>query len=164
MPTASLWRSTKRDTPSMTGLPTPVNGVVSLPVVSLPIAGKSSIATHEGGNVEGPSGRHPARGAGVGPAARLCGHGGAPGTQRRPGRPADRDRLSGPAPARTGRPDPGDLVRGGRPPPPRLRADAGGAAGPGHGAYDLARILCSGLRAAAARAADGEPGMRYRGV
>src|SRR6516165_2171332 len=68
------------------------------------------MTTYEGGNTQGPPGRHPAGGARTGAAPRLRDHGGAAGTQRRPGRPADRHGISGPAPPGAGGPGGSELV------------------------------------------------------
>src|SRR5215510_5958876 len=72
------------------------------------------MTTYEGGNAEGPPGRHPARGARTGAGPRLCDHGSAAGAHRRPGRPAHRHDLPGVAPAGAGRLGAGSLVSGWR--------------------------------------------------
>src|ERR1700680_4623133 len=121
------------------------------------------MATYEGGDAEGPPGRHPARGARAGAGTRLRDHGSAAGTQRRPGRPADRHGVSGLAPPGTGGPGPGELVSSRRAPPPRLPAHPGGPPGPGHRAQHLAGLLGGRFRAPAARAASGELAMSRQG-
>src|SRR5919199_1623352 len=104
------------------------------------------MATYESGNAEGPPGRHPACGAGAGTAPRVRHHGSVADPQRRPGRPADRHGVSGPAPPGARRPGARDLVGGGR-------------ARPGQRAHHLAGLLRRRHRPPATRAAGGELAM-----
>src|SRR5262249_53334020 len=123
------------------------------------------MATYEGGNAEGPPGRHPARGARTGAGPRLCDHGSAAGAHRRPGRPAHRHDLPGVAPAGAGRLGAGSLVSGWRAAAPGLSADPRRPARPGGRAQHRAGRFppppppASGPRAAAAHAAAGDPVM-----
>src|ERR1017187_2854651 len=117
------------------------------------------MATYESGNAEGPPGRHPARGPRAGAAPRLRDHGSTADAQRRPGRPADRHGISGPAPPGTGRPGSGGLVNSRRPPPPRLPAHPGGPPGPGPRAQHLAGLLRARLCSPSARTASDELAM-----
>src|SRR5450755_1014937 len=112
------------------------------------------MATYESGNAEGPPGRHPARGARAGAAARLRDHGSAAGAEQRPRRPADRHGVSGLAPAGACGPGSGELVSSRRAPPPRLSADSGRPACPGHRAQHLAELLRRRHRPPAARAGE----------
>src|ERR1035441_6410050 len=114
------------------------------------------MATYEAGNAEGSPGRHAPRGPGTRTAARVRHHGGAASGQRRPVRPADRHHLPGPTPPGTGRPGRRDLVRGGRTPTPRLRADPGGPPHAGRRARHLAAVLRRGHRLARTRAPAGD--------
>src|SRR5438034_4625946 len=120
------------------------------------------MTTYEGGDAEGPPGRHPARGARAGAAPRVRDHAGAAGPQRRPDRPADGHGVPGPTPPGAGGPGAGELVGGRRAPPPPLPADPGGPAGPGQRAQHLAGLLRRRHRAAAPRGASGEPAMSRR--
>src|SRR5258708_6769160 len=99
------------------------------------------MATHEGGDTQGPPRRHAAGIPGGRAAPRVRDHGSAAGGQRRPVRPADRHHLPGPAPPGTGRPGPANLVAGWRAAAPRLRADPRRPACPGIRAGHLAAVL-----------------------
>src|SRR6266567_878387 len=83
----------------------------------------SSVATHEGGSAEGALGCLAARRPGRRAEARVRRHGGIAGVDRRPARFADRDDLSGPAPAGGRGLDRGLMVHRRRPPAPVLYLD-----------------------------------------
>src|SRR6204780_316158 len=125
-------------------------------VALLLIDAKGSMATYETGSAEGSPGRHAAGGPGTRPAARVRHHGGAASGQRRSVRPPARHHLPGPAPPGTGRPGRRDLVRGGRTPAPRLRADPGRPPHTGHRARQLAAVLRRRHRHARTRAPAGD--------